>query len=167
MEISCNIIRDLLPLYAEDMVSEDSRNLVDDHLCRCDACTMELAALKKPEKVPAEVDKAPLDKVRKGILRRRVLSAGAAVLTLLTLAAFVISYLFAPFQLTNEQALDNFYIREDGAVVIDYSTAVIGRCMSGDGDNWYISQDSTRYDTWKGENRKSLEELYGTDGIIT
>lgn len=167
MEISCNIIRDLLPLYAEDLASEDSRKLVDDHLCRCAACTKELADLKKPEKVPVEADMAPLNKVRRMIIRRRALSVAASVLTLLTLAAFVISYLFAPFQLTKEQALDDFYIREDGAVVIDYSTAVIGRCMSGDGDNWYISQDSTRYDTWKGENRKSLEELYGTDGIVT
>ena len=45
MKISCDIIRDLLPLYAEDMVSEDSKHLVDDHLCGCDACVKELAAL--------------------------------------------------------------------------------------------------------------------------
>ena len=167
MEISCNIIRDLLPLYAEDLASDDSRKLVDDHLCQCDACTKELEALKKPEKVPVEVDRTPLEKVRKGIVRRRVLSAGAAVLTLLTLAAFVISYLFAPFQLTKEQALDDFYIREDGAVVIDYSSAVMGRSLSGNNENWFINQYSTRYDTWKGENRKSLQETFGTDGIIT
>ena len=32
MDISCDVIRDLLPLYAEDMVSEDSKWLVDGHL---------------------------------------------------------------------------------------------------------------------------------------
>ena len=36
MKITCDIIRDLLPLYAEDMVSQDSKALVDDHLCGCD-----------------------------------------------------------------------------------------------------------------------------------
>ena len=46
MNITCNIIKDLLPLYAEDMVSEDSKALVDDHLCSCDSCTKELAELK-------------------------------------------------------------------------------------------------------------------------
>ena len=34
MDISCDIIRDLLPLYAENLVSEDSRKLVDDHYIR-------------------------------------------------------------------------------------------------------------------------------------
>lgn len=32
MKISCNIIEDLLPLYVDDMVSEDSRQLVEEHL---------------------------------------------------------------------------------------------------------------------------------------
>lgn len=39
--------------------------------------------------------------------------------------------------------------------------------MSGNGENWYINQYSTRYDMWRGENRKSIEEVFGTDGIIT
>mgnify|MGYP000211212696 CR=1 FL=1 len=30
MKISCNIIEDLLPLYVDDMVSEDSRQLVEE-----------------------------------------------------------------------------------------------------------------------------------------
>ena len=32
MKMSCNIIEDLLPLYVDDMVSEDSRKLVEEHL---------------------------------------------------------------------------------------------------------------------------------------
>ena len=32
MKITCNIIEDLLPLYVDDMVSEDSRKLVEEHL---------------------------------------------------------------------------------------------------------------------------------------
>ena len=35
MKISCNIIEDLLPLYVDDMVSEDSRQLVEEHLKAC------------------------------------------------------------------------------------------------------------------------------------
>lgn len=35
MKISCNIIVDLLPLYVDDMVSEDSRQLVEEHLKAC------------------------------------------------------------------------------------------------------------------------------------
>ena len=38
MKMSCNIIEDLLPLYVDDMVSEDSRKLVEEHLKECPAC---------------------------------------------------------------------------------------------------------------------------------
>ena len=38
MKITCNIIEDLLPLYVDDMVSEDSRQLVEEHLKMCPAC---------------------------------------------------------------------------------------------------------------------------------
>lgn len=38
MKISCNIIEDLLPLYVDDMVSEDSRQLVEEHLKECPSC---------------------------------------------------------------------------------------------------------------------------------
>lgn len=167
MKITCDIIRDLLPLYAEDMVSEDSKQLVDEHLCGCDDCTRELARIKKTDPIPVEINSEPLNHVRKMIIRRRALSVMASVFTLLTLAAFVVSFLFAPFQLTKEEALDDFYVREDGAVVVDYSSAVIGRSRSGFNENWFLIQYSTRYDKWKGENRKSIEEIYGNDGEIT
>jgi len=167
MKISCNIIRDLLPLYAEDLASEDTRILVDGHLCECADCTKVLDSMKKGTPVPMETTTESLGKVKKIIRRKRVLSVLAAVLTVLTLASAVLTYLFIPFQLTMEQALDDFYIREDGAVVIDYSPYVIGRSQSGWDENWFIYQYSTRYDMWKGNNRKSIEELFGSDGIIT
>ena len=167
MKISCNIIRDLLPLYAEDLASEDTRALVDEHLRECEDCTNVLNEMKKSSPVPVEAAPESLNKVKKTIRRRRVVSVMAAVLTVITIASFVFTYLFTPFQLTKEQALDDFYIREDGAVVIDYSPYVTGRSQSGWNENWFINQYSIRYDMWRGKNRKSLEEIFGTDGIIT
>ena len=122
MNITCDIIRDLLPLYAEDLVSEDSKKLVDGHLCQCDPCTKVLASLKKDMPLPVEGEPDALNKVKKMILRRRWISVLASLLTLVTLASFGISYLFAPFQLTKEQALDDFYI-EDGQVCVLCSPA--------------------------------------------
>lgn len=167
MDISCDIIRDLLPLYAENMVSEASKTMVDDHLCGCDECTKILGQIKKDAPIPLETGTETLSKVKKTIMRRRALSIMASVFTLITLASFVFTFLFAPFQLTKEQALDDFYVREDGAVVIDYSPYVTGRSMTGLNQNWYINQYSTRYDIWKGNNRKSVYALYGSDGVVT
>ena len=78
MNITCNIIKDLLPLYVEDMVSEDSKALVDDHLCSCDSCTKELAELKKAPKVPVEVETTSLKRVEDTIRKRKMLTAATA-----------------------------------------------------------------------------------------
>jgi len=108
MKISCNIIRDLLPLYAEDLASEDTRALVDEHLCTCEECTNVLNTMKTAAPIPVEASPESLDKVKKIIRRRRLVSVMAAVMTVITIACAVFTYMFTPFQLTKDQALDDF-----------------------------------------------------------
>ena len=158
MEITCNIIRDLLPLYAEDMVSQDSKKMVDDHLCGCDACTKELGAIQKAPKIPLEVDVKSLKRVGNTIRRRRLLAALAAVMTVLTIGVTVYTYLFAPYYLTAEEAVEDVYLKEDGTLIIDYARGITGR--SGWGhmtpDNWGILCHTTRYD-WYQARQKDAE----------
>jgi anti-sigma factor RsiW len=45
MKLPCNVIRDLLPLYAEDMVSPESRALTEEHIAECAACRAALEAM--------------------------------------------------------------------------------------------------------------------------
>ena len=49
MKVNCNIIRDLLPLYADDACSAESREMVDEHLQECADCTTVLERLKRSE----------------------------------------------------------------------------------------------------------------------
>ena len=37
-KINCNVIQDILPLYIEDAVSEDTKELVEEHLQDCEIC---------------------------------------------------------------------------------------------------------------------------------
>lgn len=46
MKTECSIIKDLLPLYVEDMVSEETAQYVSDHLNVCADCKAEYDALK-------------------------------------------------------------------------------------------------------------------------
>ena len=48
MSNKCNLIKDILPLYAEDMVSTDTREFVSDHLESCEKCRAELEHMGKP-----------------------------------------------------------------------------------------------------------------------
>ena len=37
-EIHCEIIRDLLPLYVDDVCSEKSKDMIEEHLRGCEEC---------------------------------------------------------------------------------------------------------------------------------
>ena len=45
MKLSCDVIRDLLPLYADRTASADTAALVEEHLASCPACREELGRL--------------------------------------------------------------------------------------------------------------------------
>jgi len=45
MKYSCNVIRDLLSLYCDNVCSEDSRAAVEEHLAECESCRGELKKL--------------------------------------------------------------------------------------------------------------------------
>ena len=69
----CGIVKDLLPLVAEDMASEESTAFVKEHIERCADCKAALDAMQAPvEAEPA----APLKTVRKAVKRRGWLIAG-------------------------------------------------------------------------------------------
>lgn len=45
MKTSCEIIKDLLPLYHDGVCSNDSKTMVEEHLAYCDSCKAELRAM--------------------------------------------------------------------------------------------------------------------------
>lgn len=84
MKNECSVVQDLLPLYLEKMVQEDTASFVKEHLDRCPRCRakfQELQADEPAQELPAagqekEAAQAFL-KIRNGI-RRRILTAAAA-----------------------------------------------------------------------------------------
>lgn len=126
MEISCDVIRDLLPLYAEDLVSEDSKKLVDDHLCGCTPCTKQLAIMKKAAQLPVEVDTSALKRVENTIRRKRVLAVLTVLMFMVTVVLGGALLLDARIYLTADQAVDSVELLEDGSVFIRCTNYVLG-----------------------------------------
>ena len=61
MKNECSIVRDLLPLYAEDMLSPETSEFVAEHLKGCDGCREEFERTKELESAHCDVsDAAPL-----------------------------------------------------------------------------------------------------------
>lgn len=46
-KISCNVIRDLLPLYEDGICSDETKKLVENHISECSVCKTELESFKK------------------------------------------------------------------------------------------------------------------------
>lgn len=94
MRNECNIIRDLLPLYAEDMVSPDTADFVEAHLTNCAACRAELEALRQPGPIAppsaSPEDESFLDFMRRWWRRLRWLRKIICILVgTLSAAAFI------------------------------------------------------------------------------
>ncbi|MBG9452764.1 hypothetical protein ABE61_01390 [Lysinibacillus sphaericus] len=53
-KVSCEIIKDMLPLYYDDVCSDESKRMVEEHLVGCHNCKNELDRLKADFKLPKE-----------------------------------------------------------------------------------------------------------------
>ena len=72
MNNKCNLIRDILPLYVEDMVSMDTREFVSEHLEHCETCRAELEHMRKPADIIPDADIVPLKKIKKELFIKRL-----------------------------------------------------------------------------------------------
>lgn len=117
MNKDCSIVQDLLPLYAEDMLREETKKFVDAHLAQCEACRAELAALKA-DVTPAPVNAQPLRSLKKQLRRKKFTAVLLAVTLALTLAAAGFAYLTAPQYLPYDET-EWTVARADGAVTAE------------------------------------------------
>ena len=105
MKTNCEIIRDLLPLYADHVTSEASTALVEEHLQECDACRAELRQMQLPVPVQPEPQQdAPLRSIRKTLQKKSIRIAAAAVLAVLCVFGLVFWMGSAKTPVTAEQA---------------------------------------------------------------
>ena len=117
MDKTCSIVQDLLPLYAEDMLREETKEYVNGHLAQCEACRAELAALKA-DVTPAPVNAQPLRSLKKQLRRKKFTAVLLAVTLALTLAAAGFAYLTAPQYLPYSET-EWTVARADGAVTAE------------------------------------------------
>ena len=128
MKNECSIIRDILPLYVENMVSEDTSEFVKEHLESCPACRAELEKLREPVEVQTEpqpdMDAAPLKRLKKALLMKKVQTILCTAAVLLALMLSVISFLTAPEYFAYSPELVTVTEEANGAVTLSFSNEV-------------------------------------------
>ena len=100
MKISCEVIKDLLPLYHDGVCSNESKTMIEKHLAECDKCKAELQLMEQSLHITyreqnvseAEAIKKLSKKWRKGMLKSFL---KGTIITILNLAVvLLIFYLF-------------------------------------------------------------------------
>lgn len=94
-EVSCEVIRDLLPLYEDGAASGESQALVREHLKDCPACREELRKLRAPITLPPEDEKELWERFearRAKQRRKRRIGVACAASLLAVLVVFCLWY---------------------------------------------------------------------------
>ncbi|MFF3099831.1 zf-HC2 domain-containing protein [Viridibacillus arvi] len=79
--MNCNIIKDLLPSYIDEICSEDTAKLVEGHVQHCEECRLSINRMQEQmayvQHIPEEVEKAitPFKKVK----RKRLIQVITAI----------------------------------------------------------------------------------------
>ncbi len=124
MKLSCDVISDLLPLYAEGLATKASSELVREHLADCESCRKKAGKMAAPVPIAMEPDDG-MDKVRREIWKRRLLTALCAVLVVCGLGFWFLSWLTEPIYL-DEKVITNVVDNGDGTVTVFMDAAAVG-----------------------------------------
>lgn len=111
MKKECSIVRDLLPLYFENMVSEDTAVFVKEHLENCSDCAAEFECLKSGRKIDkAETSQIGNDvnvitAVKKKIAKRIFRMVAAVCLVFIVLFSIIMLYTSISYPVTKDNIL--------------------------------------------------------------
>lgn len=130
--MKCEIIRDLLPNYIEELTSEESNHVIEEHLQTCPDCKKYLEEMQSgittPE--PAEVDIKQINPFKK--LKKRTWKAiGLTILICILLfggGAYYFGHQWTPssedvtmkYEKVGDVVTLSFYAKDDGYVLDSY-----------------------------------------------
>ena len=95
MKINCDVVKDLLPQYADGTLKEDTKNMVKAHLDECEECRAYLEEIKKINEeldsgyIPADPSMGEigaLNKIKKRLAHKRLITV------LITIAAVTLVF---------------------------------------------------------------------------
>ncbi len=155
MRNECNIIRDILPLYAENMASPDTADFIEEHLKSCEACRKEYERTKEPQPAPEIPDTAPLLKLshKLKVKKIQIIALTAVFVAALFVSAF--AALDAPIYLPYSEGLVIPTQLGDKGMLLTFNKEVTGFNYTvyedPDGGNFYycdIEAWTSLWDKW-------------------
>lgn len=79
-KINCNVINDLLPLYVDEVVSDDTKAFVENHLASCEGCRAKAEKMSDSIEMPVSekvnsAEKSIIKKAKRKFLNKKIIVA--------------------------------------------------------------------------------------------
>jgi hypothetical protein len=118
---NCNIIKDLLPLYVDGVVSLETKDWVDEHLLNCDTCRQQSTFMQQEIVIPAERNTDQLQAVKKKWRNKKLSIAAISVLitSLLLVGLYNVVFHYNTF-IPYSDTLIKIEEQDDGMLVSHY-----------------------------------------------
>lgn len=127
MNGKCCMVRELLPLYLEDLTTPETTAQIQAHLQTCTACQEEKARLE--QMLPPREPELPVKKLRKLLNRRRRFALLLTALAVLLVAVSAFAWLTAPEYYTVEVAEPRILETEDRLYITFSSRVQHSSCL--------------------------------------
>lgn len=134
MNRECNIVKDIIPLYVEDMVSQDTRTFIEEHLEHCEECRSELGHIRKHAGFAPKMSAAPMNDLKKKLFAKRVQTVLFTTALIIAIAASVFGFMTSPRFLPYSQSLVQVTEGQAGVLTIAFDNSVTGYGCTVDRD---------------------------------
>ncbi len=135
MSNRCNLIRDILPLYVEGMVSTDTREFVREHLKHCEECRAELEHMQKPADPIPDADIVPLKRIKKELFVKRLQTVFFTAILACAIVTVAFGILTSPEFFPYSDHLFRVIDGADGSITITFDHKVTGYSCVKEFDN--------------------------------
>lgn len=159
MKYECDIAMDLMPLYVDDLLSENSKIFVKNHIDSCESCRKYYEKLSSEIKIPVskEVrfsDLRPIEYLKSNLSKKIIKKVLA---TVLVVGLCVGALLFATlYKLPVDSQKMDFYVKDD-FLMMKYDGQ--GDLLYSAGESWDNKKVWTIY-FWQTPWEKYLSPLY-------
>ena len=150
MSKNCDMIKDLLPLYADDVCSDESRKAIEEHIKECAECKGELDKLRRSVTVSPKNDGEVLKRIKRRLRIEKLVVGLISVLAICGALIIGLVYLInsdTSMDMEKYDILNNVSVTEhDNAVWLNIKGSAVGffrvHPTISDTDGKYLGYDN-------------------------
>ncbi|MBS4537390.1 zf-HC2 domain-containing protein [Clostridium sp. D2Q-11] len=140
MKVTCNVIKDVLPLYLENMLSDDSCIMVEEHIEQCQECKNCLNEMRNFNEMPVDRNTSPLLKIKSTLRKKKIQTAIFSMMFSIMIFVITIAFLTAPEYIPYSERSVTINEIGNGSVLAQFEDTVYGYDI-----NRYPTDDNTGY----------------------